>query len=246
MNFIEKWFCDRKPSGGLLLLIDPDRGAPERLADMAEKGVSAGASAVLVGSSILLGDGFERCVREVRGKIDAPVFLFPGNGHQITLEADGILFLTLISGRNPRWLIEEQVESAPKIKAVGLPSMATGYILIESGKVTAVQFMSATVPIPRNKPDIASAHAMAGELLGLKAIFLEAGSGAENPVPEAIVSAVRDATDLPLIVGGGIRTVESAQRLVSAGADFIVVGTHFEQTGDTSLIEGISRVIRDK
>lgn len=243
MSTIEEWFTQRQNSCGLLILIDPDRGEATSQADLAQKAVFAGADAVLVGSSILLGDSFERTINAIHTKVQAPVFIFPGNGHQISPEADGILFLSLISGRNPRWLIEEQVESAPKIKALGLSALPTAYILIESGRVTAVQFMSATVPIPRNKPEITAAHAVAAEMLGLKAIFLEAGSGAEFPVPIETVKAVREASSLPLIVGGGIRDVETAVALANAGADFLVVGTHLEETGNAELIREIKNAL---
>ncbi len=243
MSTIDKWFTHRQNSCGIIILIDPDRGEPAGQADLAQKAVLAGADAILVGSSLLLGDGLERTLKAIRAKISAPIFLFPGNGHQISPEADGILFLSLISGRNPRWLIEEQVESAPRIKALGLPALPTAYILIESGRVTAVQFMSATVPIPRNKPEITVAHAIAAEMLGLKAIFLEAGSGAEFPVPIETVRAVREASALPLIVGGGIRDVDTAVALAHAGADFLVVGTHLEETGNADLIREIKNAL---
>ncbi|MCK5833191.1 geranylgeranylglyceryl/heptaprenylglyceryl phosphate synthase [bacterium] len=247
MTFIESWFDKqiKTKRGGVLLLLDPDKGTSEELGDLAVKAEEAGASAVLVGSSLLLGNGFEMAVREIKKRVNIPVFLFPGNGHQVTREADGILFLSLISGRNPRWLIEEQVESAPKIKAIGISTLPTAYILIESGRVTAVQFMSATVPIPRNKPDIVLAHAIAAEMMGSKAIFLEAGSGAEKPVPSEVISVVRSESDLPLIVGGGIRDFETAKRILSAGADFIVVGTQVEETGDISLIKEIAKITHE-
>ncbi|MCD6502024.1 geranylgeranylglyceryl/heptaprenylglyceryl phosphate synthase [bacterium] len=248
MNYIEKWFLDSvvERNGGLFLLIDPDRGSPQRLAAMAKEAVSAGADAVLVGSSILLGDGLESTIRAIKAAIDAPVFLFPGSGSQITRLADGILFLSLISGRNPRWLIEEQVETAPKIRMLGLPALPTAYMLVESGRVTAVEFMSATVPIPRDKPDIAAAHAMAAEMLGLKAIFLEAGSGAEKAVPPRIIAEVRAACDLPIIVGGGIREIDTAKGIIEAGADFVVIGNRFEETGDPSLLREISALVHRK
>ncbi|RKZ28363.1 geranylgeranylglyceryl/heptaprenylglyceryl phosphate synthase, partial [bacterium] len=158
--------------GGLFILIDPDRGSPLELAKLAALSAELGADAILIGSSILLNDDLSETVRSIKSTTGMPVFLFPGNGQQITPGVDGILFLSLISGRNPRWLIEEQVEAAPRIKAMGIPVLPTGYMIIESGRVTAVEFMSGTVPIPRDKPDIAAAHAIAAGMLGMKALFL--------------------------------------------------------------------------
>jgi len=232
--------------GGLFILIDPDRGSPLELAKLAALSAELGADAILIGSSILLNDDLSETVRSIKSTTGIPVFLFPGNGQQITPGVDGILFLSLISGRNPRWLIEEQVEAAPRIKAMGIPVLPTGYMIIESGRVTAVEFMSGTVPIPRDKPDIAAAHAIAAGMLGMKALFLEAGSGAEKSVPPEMVAAVKRASDLPLIVGGGIREIGQAEKIASAGADFIVIGNAIEKTGNTGFISEIASIIHRK
>ncbi len=242
---ISLWMHDLLHSrgGGLFLLLDPDRGNPAELADTAAHGAEAGADAILIGSSILLGNGFSEAVRAVKTAADIPIFIFPGNNSQLSPEADGILFLSLVSGRNPRWLIEEQVEAAPRIRDMGLPTLPTAYMLIESGRITAVAFISNTVPIPRDKPDIATAHAIAAEMLGMKAVFLEAGSGAEKSVPPEIIRSVSESIEIPLIVGGGIREENTARKIASSGADFLVVGTAFEKTGDKKLLHEIATII---
>ena len=240
---IDVWINElREKGGGLFLLLDPDKGSPGELAERAFAGVGCGVEAILVGGSLLLGDGFEQTVIEIKKRVDKPVLIFPGNSFQLAPQAAGLLFLSLISGRNPRWLIEEHVHAAPRIIAMGLPCLPTAYLLIESGNATSVAFVSGTMPIPRNKPDIVTAHTMAAELLGMRAIYLEAGSGAKYPVPAEIVAEVSRKTSLPIIVGGGIRDVETARTLVDSGADFLVIGSAFEDSGDTALLREIAKL----
>lgn len=159
-----------------------------------------------------------------------PRILFPGNVLQVSREAEAILLLSLISGRNPDLLIGQHVIAAPYLKESGLEILPTGYLLIDGGSPTSVSYMSNTIPIPANKPDIARCTAMAGEMLGLRLMYLDAGSGARNPVPEAMIRAVRSEIGVPLIVGGGIRIPEQAMAAVSAGADLIVIGNAVEQS----------------
>lgn len=230
----------REKKRGLFVLLDPDSAPPKELARMAALAVASGADAFLIGGSFLLREGFEEAIREVKSAVDLPIVIFPGNGYQISAEADGVLFLSLISGRNARWLIEEQVHAAPRIRELGLSALPTGYMLIESGNITSVAFISDTTPIPREKPDIAVAHALAAEYLGMKALYLEAGSGAKYTVPPKIVSAVRKNCGLPLFVGGGISDVETAAEIKKSGADFIVVGTAFEKNPDPEFLREIS------
>lgn len=158
-----------------------------------------------------------------------PILLFPGNLLQISNKADGILLLSLISGRNPDLLIGNHVVASSRIKHSKLEVLPTGYILIDGDKPTSVEYMSNTKPIPADKVDIATATAIAGEMLGLKYIYLEAGSGAKNSINENIIKSVKINTDIPLIVGGGIKTVNDVKNAINAGADIIVIGSAVEQ-----------------
>ena len=163
---------------------------------------------------------FER----IKEQVDIPVISFPGGASQVTPAADAILFLSMISGRNPELLIGQQVKGAPILKEFGVEIISTGYMLIESGTLTSVEFMSNTRPIPRDKYDIAMAHALAAEYIGMKLVYLEAGSGAARSVPDEMVRAVVDYISLPVVVGGGIREAETARAKVEAGASFVVTG----------------------
>jgi putative glycerol-1-phosphate prenyltransferase len=161
--------------------------------------------------------------------------IFPGNVIQISDKADGILFLSLISGRNPEYLIGQHVISAPTLKRSGIEVIPTAYILIENGKTTSVEYISNTVPIPADKPEIVVATALAGEMLGMKLIYLEAGSGAAKSVALGIISEVRKNTNLPILVGGGIRNAEDASKIFASGADLIVIGSAVEENPDIIL-----------
>jgi len=189
-----------------------------------------GCQGILVGSSILVTAGFERFLTAVKRAADKPVILFPGGSQQLSPKADALFFLSLISGRNPELIIGEHVRSAFMIREFGLEVIPVGYILIESGNYTSVEFMSNSKPLPRNKWEICAAHALAGQYLGMKFIYLEAGSGARQPVPAPLVSKVRKIINIPLIVGGGIRTVADARRIIDAGADYIVLGSILERS----------------
>jgi putative glycerol-1-phosphate prenyltransferase len=183
---------------------------------------------LLVGGSLLF-KPIEITITALKLGTSLPVFLFPGNAFQLSDRADGILFLSLISGRNPEFLIGNHVLAAPHLHRAGIEVIPTGYLLIENGTSTSVEYMSNTRPIPANKTDIAVATAMAGEMLGLKSIYLEAGSGADHPVAGHMINAIRKHISLPLMVGGGIRTPETALEVFDAGADLIVVGNAIEK-----------------
>lgn len=226
LDYLLKVRDDR--GAGFLLLLDPDRVPCERLTAVAEAAGIYGVDAILAGGSMMTCEDFDVRMERIRRAASVPVILFPGNAHQITPNADAVLFLSLISGRNPNYLIEEQVRGAPMVKSYGLEAIPTGYMLIESGAVTSVQYVSGTVPIPRGKTDIAMAHALAAQYMGMKLVYLEAGSGADYPVPEEMVGAVAEYCRLPVIVGGGIRHPQEARARVKAGAAFIVVGTRLE------------------
>jgi putative glycerol-1-phosphate prenyltransferase len=229
---------------GLFVLLDPDKMTTPVLAKQAYQAQEFGAKAILIGGSHLGLDNFESAIIETKKACSIPVVIFPGSANQISPKADAVLFLSLISGRNPQYLIGEQVISAPHLKRFGIEVISTGYMLVESGHTTAIEFISGTKPIPRDQIGIAVAHAIAGEMLGFKTIYLEAGSGADFPVPEEMISAIHKSISLPLIVGGGIKSPEVAKAKVSAGADFIVVGNALEGKPDDILLREMVTTIK--
>ncbi|MFT3884009.1 MAG: geranylgeranylglyceryl/heptaprenylglyceryl phosphate synthase [Flavobacteriales bacterium] len=226
----------------LAVLIDPDFGQDEaRLERTVQNACTAKADLLFVGGSLLTSAAFDRCVALVARWSDRPVVLFPGSPAQLSRHADAVLFLSLISGRNPELLIGHHVTAAPTVKALGLEAIPTGYMLVDGGKPTTVSYVSQTVPLPHDKPGIAACTALAGELLGLRTIYMDTGSGALRTVSPEMVAAVRSTVDLPLIVGGGIRDAATARMLCDAGADVLVVGTAFEQ--DPDLIFAMSEAV---
>ncbi|MBT5830178.1 MAG: geranylgeranylglyceryl/heptaprenylglyceryl phosphate synthase, partial [Candidatus Latescibacteria bacterium] len=203
-----------------------------------------GADAILIGGSFLLSTNFDRMVQEVKQAVDVPVVIFPGDTSQIAPAADAILFLSLISGRNPELLIGQHIKAAPLLKAHGIEPISTGYVLVDSGQQTTTEYISNTRPLPRNKPEIAMAHALAAEYLGMQCVYLDAGSGPAKMVPEEMVLAVSEYTSVPLIVGGGIRDPEAARKRVEMGASFIVIGSVFEDRGwDAGFIGGFADAV---
>jgi putative glycerol-1-phosphate prenyltransferase len=233
-----------KASGRKLLavLIDPDFGQDEaRLERTVQNACMAKADLLFVGGSLLTSAAFDRCVELVKQWSDRPVVLFPGSPSQLSRHADAVLFLSLISGRNPELLIGHHVTAAPSVRALGLEAIPTGYMLVDGGKPTTVSYVSQTLPLPYDKPGIAACTALAGELLGLRTIYMDTGSGAQRTVSPAMISAVRQTVDLPIIIGGGIRDAATARVLCEAGADVLVVGTAFEQ--DPELIFAMSEAV---
>ncbi len=226
---LQAHFDALKQSGkkGLLVLIDPDK-IPNPLEGFIRRVEAVGSLAILVGGSLTLDEEIRQLIPRIKELTDLPVILFPGNVNQVVSAADGILLLSLISGRNPDLLIGRHVEAAPLIKASGLQVLPTGYLLIESGVATTVNYISQTIPIPRQKSEIAMCTALAGEQLGLRMMYLDGGSGARYPVPAEMISSVAEALSIPLIVGGGIRSAEAVQSAWRAGADLVVVGTVLE------------------
>ncbi len=229
----------KRHGAGFLVLIDPDRSSSEAIAEQAVQYEDAGVDAILVGTSLMMGNGFDNFVEALRNVVNIPVIIFPGEKSQVTDRADAILFLSLLSGRNPDLIIGEQIKSAPIVKAIGLEAVSTAYLLVDSGRITSVEFMSNTKPIPSDKPEIAVAHAITAEIFGMKLIYLEAGSGAERPVPDEMISAVSSSVDIPVMVGGGIRTPETVARKVAAGASFVVVGNHLEKRANHYDLEAL-------
>ena len=212
----------------LAILLDPDKVDLKNIKEIAKNIFSQKADYVLVGGSLLSKDTTQKLVKKLKKKLDIPVILFPGNPQQITDKADVILFLSLISGRNSEYLIENQVISAPQLAQTNLEIISTGYMLIDGGRVSSTEYITNSKPIPRNKTDIALATALAGEMLGLKMIYLEAGSGAKKRVPLKMIKVVSDKLQIPIIVGGGIKNRRQMLKAFNAGADIVVVGTAFE------------------
>lgn len=220
------------------ILIDPDKFKPLEIIHLAE---GAKVDFILVGGSLLSTGDFKKCINTLKEKTKIPIVIFPGNNLQISNEADAILLLSLISGRNADLLIGKHVIAAPILKRSNLEVMPTGYMLIESGKQTTALYMSNTNPIPYDKDDIAMCTALAGEQLGLKLIYMDAGSGAAKPVTESMIKEVSTAITIPVIVGGGINSVENAVKACKAGADVIVIGNAIEKS--PHLITEISTAI---
>ncbi len=213
----------------LAVLVDPDKPTDAQILSIVEKASAADVDFFFVGGSLLVTDSLDHCIKLIKEHSDIPVLIFPGNSLQISKYCDGFLLLSLISGRNPEMLIGRHVIAAPYLKLYGNEIIPTGYMLIDSGKATSVTYMSDTTPIPHDKDDIAMCTAIAGEMLGLKLIYLEAGSGALTPVSKSMISKVSQMINIPLIVGGGIKTPEMAADAAKAGADIIVIGTAFEK-----------------
>jgi len=230
----------KKQGGAFLLLLDPDRTPERDYLAITEAAEGCGVDAILVGSSFVLESRFHEAVRDIKNITHLPVIIFPGSSNQITSHADAILFTSLLSGRNPQHLIDEQVKGAPLVKNAGLEVIPCGYLLIDSGGYTSVQFMSSSLPIPRTKYDIACAHALAAQYMGMQTVYLEAGSGARLPVPDEMVKAVASYIDIPVIVGGGLTTPEECASRIEAGATFVVVGNHLEQDNRLDLLRELT------
>ncbi len=221
---------DSEVSGRKLLaiLLDPDKIVWETLDVLISKIKKSPATHIFVGGSLVETNTIDELILQLKAEINLPVILFPGNPSQISDKADGILFLSLLSGRNPDYLIEHQVNAVPFLKKSNLEIISTAYILIESGAETAVEKVSKTKPLNRNNPEYILQTAQAGEMLGFKLIYLEAGSGAKQSVPIKVVELVSNNIKIPLIVGGGIKDFSEIQKIYDAGADLVVIGTAFE------------------
>lgn len=219
------------------MLIDPDKPGKD-LEQFVRECEALGVDAFLVGGSLLVKDDLKQALSQVKRNSTLPTYLFPSSPSQIDEQADGILFLSLISGRNPDLLIGKHVEAAPILKRSQLDVLSTGYMLVDCGNTTTAHYISQSAPLPYDKPEIAQATALAGELLGLSTIYMDGGSGAAKPVSLQMIEAVARGCDLPLIVGGGIRSAEQAEAACRAGADMIVIGTALEE--NPSLLADIS------
>lgn len=247
MTIYEKLLTIKEKNGaGYFVLLDPGKFSIKEVVESIKLYEESGVDALLIGGSILFTADFDEMVKSVKQNVAIPVILFPGSGSQLSRYADAVLFMSLISGRNPHYLIDEQVLSAPIVHELKLEPISTGYLLIESGKMTAVEFMSSTKPLPRDKPEITVAHALAAQYLGMKMIYLEGGSGAKLSVPEEIIRAVSQIVSIPIIVGGGIRTAEVARKKVEAGASFIVTGNILEEKKEASVVKSFVQAVHTR
>ncbi len=220
----------------LAILIDPDKVSLSDIAALSTKINHSPATHIFLGGSLVKTNQIDALILEIRACCNLPILLFPGNPSQISLLADGILFLNLVSGRNPDYLIEHQINAVPILENSTLEIIPTGYLLIESGKPTAVERVSQTKPLDSHNVNYICQTAKAAEFMGNKLIYLEAGSGAENPIPLKMIEEVAYKINVPLIVGGGIRTKLGIENAFKAGADLVVIGTAFEN--DPNFFEG--------
>jgi putative glycerol-1-phosphate prenyltransferase len=223
------------------VLIDPDKVNTAVLDELVALATASQVDYFLVGGSLVISNHLDECVQHLKNKCNIPVILFPGSPSQVSRYADALLYLSLISGRNPELLIGQHVVSAPAVRQSGLEIMSTGYIVIDGGAPTTVSYISNAAPVPADKNEIAMCTAMAGEMLGMKLIYMDAGSGARRPISESMIESVARSIHTPLIVGGGITDPEKAYLNCKAGADVIVVGNAIEK--DPALIHEMSAAV---
>lgn len=235
------WERKHQQKKSFAVLIDPDKVNAHSLKDVVSLALDASVDYFFIGGSLVVSHFLDEAVKQVKQECDIPVILFPGSPSQISQYADALLYLSLISGRNPELLIGQHVISAPAVKKSRLEIMPTGYMVIDGGAPTTVSYISNASPIPSDKNEIAVCTAMAGEMLGMKLIYMDAGSGARKPITENMISDVAGSIEVPLIVGGGITDPEKAYLNCKSGADVIVIGNAIEK--DPSLIREMSAAI---
>jgi putative glycerol-1-phosphate prenyltransferase len=231
----------QKGQKSFAVLIDPDKVNKALLDDLTGLAIQANVDYLLVGGSLVISNHLDECIQHIKKNCDIPVILFPGSPSQVSRYADALLYLSMISGRNPELLIGQHVISAPFVKQSGLEIMSTGYMVIDGGAPTTVSYISNASPIPADKNEIAMCTAMAGEMLGMKLIYMDAGSGARKPITESMIEKVSRCIEVPLVIGGGICDPEIAYRNCKAGADVVVVGNAIEK--DAGLIREMSEAI---
>jgi phosphoglycerol geranylgeranyltransferase len=226
-----------------MTLLDPDEQGPEQAAEISRLAVDAGSDAIMLGGSTgLTQELVDATVNAIKNVVDVPVILFPTTASAVSLHADAIYFMSLLNSKNPRFLLGEQMKAAALIKKSGLEPISMGYIIVEPGM--KVGMVGEAECIARDDVRSAVGYSVAGELLGMKLIYLEAGSGAPEPVPGNLIAGVKEAIDIPLIVGGGIRKPEQARAAVEAGADIIVTGTVVEEEGVSQSFVELVRAIK--
>ncbi|MEO5996963.1 MAG: geranylgeranylglyceryl/heptaprenylglyceryl phosphate synthase [Chitinophagaceae bacterium] len=231
----------QKGQKSFAVLIDPDKVNNILLDELTNLAVRAGVDYLFVGGSLVISNHLDECIQQIKKRCDIPVILFPGSSAQISRYADALLYLSLISGRNPELLIGQHVISAPFVKQSGLEIISTGYMVVDGGAPTTVSYISNALPIPADKNEIAMCTAMAGEMLGMKLIYMDAGSGAKRAITENMIEKVAKCLEVPLVIGGGVADAEKAYRNCKAGADVIVVGNAIEK--NASMIKEMSDAI---
>lgn len=245
MDSVYQYLLDVKAEkgAGYIVLIDPDKKNEGSLITQVHAANNAGVDALFVGGSLMMDSRHNDRVAAIKKEANIPVIFFPGGVNQINSHYDAMLFMSLLSGRNPQYLIGEQVVAAPIVKDMGMEVIPTAYLLFDGGAHSTVEVISGTKPLPLNRPDIAVAHALAAEFMGKKLIYLEAGSGAIKAISTDVVQKISSETNVPLIVGGGIKTPKAAQERVEAGASFIVTGTVLEDNGDSNLMKSFADAV---
>jgi phosphoglycerol geranylgeranyltransferase len=247
MNIYNKLIASKETHGaGFLMLVDPDKYDEQSLIKSIRHAAELGADAILIGGSVMITHRLDEYIRHIKAETNIPIVIFPGSIMQISGEADAILYISLVSGRNADYLIGNHVIVSPIIRQLKLETISTAYMLIDSGRPTSASFISNSFPIPRNKPEIAAAHALAAEYIGMKTVYLEGGSGAEKSVPEEMIYAVSKTVKMPVITGGGIRTPEDARRKVEAGSSFVVVGNILEERRDKGFLQELIEAVHIK
>ena len=231
----------QKGQKSFAVLIDPDKADKALLDELVELSIRSQVDYLLVGGSLVISNRLNECILHIKSACNIPVILFPGSASQVSAHADALLYLSMISGRNPELLIGQHVVSAPFVKQSGLEIMSTGYMVIDGGAPTTVSYISNATPIPADKSEIAMCTAMAGEMLGMKLIYMDAGSGARKAITEQMIERVASCIEIPLLVGGGIHSPEKAYLNCKAGADIVVIGNAIEK--DSSLIAEMSAAI---
>ncbi len=234
----------RRESPRLLWLVDPDKVQPRRPDPRWAIASECGVAALLVGTSQGDNPGLDCSIASIRKHASVPMILFPGSAAQVSPHVDAVLFLTLLSGRNAEFLVGQQVKGTPLVRDYGIEPIPTGYILVDTGSTTSVASQSNTAPIPESELTSICDHALCAQYMGQSVVYLEAGSGAERPIGSRVIEAVRKEIQIPLIVGGGIKTPEACQQAVNAGADFVVVGTALETDHSESLLRELSDSVR--
>ena len=242
-NRVYQSLSDRKANGqkSFAVLVDPDKVDSKLISELSKLTSEAKVDFLLIGGSLVITDHLDEVVQQFKRECDIPIILFPGSPLQVSRYADALLYLSMISGRNPELLIGQHVISAPFVRQSGLEIIPTGYMVVDGGAPTTVSYISNATPLPSDKNEIAMCTAMAGEMLGMKLIYMDAGSGAKKPITETMIRQVSQSVSVPLVVGGGISDPEKAYHNCKAGADVIVVGNAIEK--DPSLISEMAAAI---